>query len=87
MVDLSVVPGWTPTCAPRGIYTFSFWGSDSGGWSDRLALNGSAMARYVLLDRGDGSALVIAVEAPDKATWDAFIAEAMPIVQSFEFTR
>jgi hypothetical protein len=87
MVDLSVVPGWTPTCAPRGIYTFSFWGSDSGGWSDRLALNGSAMARYVLLDRGDGSTLVIAVEAPDKATWDAFIAEAMPIVQSFEFTR
>jgi hypothetical protein len=87
MVDVSVVPGWPPTCAPLGIYTFSFWGSDEGGWSDRLALNGSAMARYVLLDRGDGSTLVIAVEAPDKATWDAFIGEAMPIVQSFEFTR
>jgi hypothetical protein len=86
-VDLSVVPGWTPTCGAPGIYTFSFWGSDNGGWSNRLALNGSARARYVLLDRGDGSTLVIAIEAPDLATWHAFIAEAMPVIQSFEFTR
>ena len=50
-------------------------------------------ARYVLLDRGDGQILLIAIEmgnaiqAPNEATWDAAIADAMSVVETFEFTR
>jgi hypothetical protein len=50
-------------------------------------LSGERRARYVLLARGDGQILLISIEASDKATWDALVADAMPIVQSFEFTR
>lgn len=50
------------------------------------AVSGEIQARYILLDRGDGQILLIAIEQ-DKATWDAAIANAMPVVQTFEFTR
>jgi hypothetical protein len=85
MVDLSMAPGWTPTC-DAGLYTFSLSGSDGGGWSNRLRLIGTGRARYILLDRGDGSALVVDIEAP-APEWDAFVADSMPIIDSFEFTR
>jgi hypothetical protein len=85
VVDLSVAPGWTTTC-DAGLYTFSYGGSDDAGWSNRLALQGTDLARYFLLDPGDGSTLVVAIEAQE-ADWNAFIADAMPVVQSFEFTR
>ncbi len=85
MVDLSRVPGSVPRC-PDGPYTLTVFGTDDGGWSSRLRLMGTDRARYILLDRGDGSALVVAVEAPG-AEWDAFVADSMPIIDSFEFTR
>ncbi len=43
--------------------------------------------RYLLLDRGDGSNLVIDIEAQDKATRESAVSDAMRIVDSFEFTR
>ncbi len=85
MVDLSIGPGREAPC-DAGYYTFSFGGPENGGWSDRLRLKGSDRARYFLLDRGDGSTLVIAIDAPDPE-WDVFSAEAMRIVESLEFTR
>jgi len=50
-----------------------------------LELTGDGRARYILLDRGDGRTLVMAIEA-NAATWDAVVADAMPIAESFEFT-
>jgi hypothetical protein len=85
MVDLSMAPGWTPTC-DAGLYTFSLSGSDGGDWSSRLSLTGAKRARYILLDRGDGSSLVIAIEAPT-ADWDTFLADANPVIDGLEFTR
>lgn len=86
IVDLSIAPGWTTTCA-AGLYTFSYSGSDSGGdWSSRLTLKGTERERLFLLDRGDGTTLVIDIEAPDDV-WNAFIADATPVVDSFEFSR
>jgi hypothetical protein len=43
--------------------------------------------RLILLDRGDGSTLLIGLEIEDKAGWDVLRAEAMPVVDSFEFIR
>jgi hypothetical protein len=43
--------------------------------------------RYVLLDRGDGQPLVIDIAARDNSDWDRTVADAMAILQSFEFTR
>jgi hypothetical protein len=43
--------------------------------------------RYLLLDRGDGSTLVIDIEARDNATRDAAVSDAMRIVDTFAFTR
>lgn len=77
MVDVSVNPALV-TC-PDLFVDFAY-GLGAG-------LSGERRARYVLLDRGDGQILLIAIEAPDKATWDAAIANAMPIVQTFEFSR
>ncbi len=85
MVDLSMTPGWTPTC-DAGLYTFSFSGSDGGDWSNRLRLIGTGRARYILLDRGDGSSLVVDIEAP-AADWDAFLKDVQPVLDGLEFTR
>ena len=85
MVDLSMAPGWTPTC-DAGLYTFSLSGSDGGDWSNRLRLIGTGRARYILLDRGDGSALVVDIEAP-AADWDAFLTDVQPVLDGLEFTR
>ena len=43
--------------------------------------------RYPLLDRGDGRTLLIDIGTWEKTTWEAALASAMPIVQSFEFSR
>jgi hypothetical protein len=43
--------------------------------------------RLILLDRGDGSTLLIGLQIEDKAGWDVLRAEAMPVVDSFEFIR
>ena len=84
-VDLSMAPGWTPTC-DAGLYTFSLSGSDGGDWSSRLRLTDTNRARYILLDRGDGTSLVIDIEAA-AADWDAFLKDVQPVLDGLEFTR
>jgi hypothetical protein len=42
--------------------------------------------RLWLLDLPDGRTMLIDVEALDQATWDALVAEATPIVQTFTLT-
>jgi hypothetical protein len=79
MVDLSVAPGWTSDCSPDG-YVNTFLVPD-------LSVSPDTAARYILLDRGDGRSLLIDLEMQDKATRNAVIAAAMPIIESFEFTR
>ena len=41
--------------------------------------------RLFILELGQDRTLLIDIEAQDKATWDALVPEAMPIVESFEF--
>jgi hypothetical protein len=98
-VDVSVEPGYVNRCSysqsgglspgatdgPR-IYNSPAGTFASPDESQALGLIGDDWARYFILDRGDGRVLVIAIVATTStsATTDA---EAMPIIQSFEFTR
>ena len=79
MVDVSVAPDWTDACSADGyINTFAVPG---------LSVGPNTPARYILLDGGDGRTLLIDVQAPATVSWDAAMAAAMPIIESFEFSR
>ncbi len=82
MVDVSVATGWTSPCSTGGRYQM-FVGAYS---ASPVGMDSGGRARYLLLDRGDGGSLLIVVETSDTTTWDALVAEAMPIVDSFRFT-
>jgi hypothetical protein len=45
---------------------------------------GEQRQRLILLDIGAGDVLAIALISEDPATFDAFVAEAMPVVESVE---
>jgi len=96
MLDVSLAPGWTLTCpSSRGaplVSAFTVAGLNAGEIDFLLAerdwsLAGDERARFILLDRGNDQALLIDVEAPDEATWDSLVLEAMPIIETFEFKR
>lgn len=88
-LDLSMAPGWTHACsfAPDTPVVNTITESPASGLNVHVNVAGAARARYMLLDLGDGRALLIDVEAPDQASWDEVIAEAMQIVNSFQFIR
>ena len=54
------------------------------GW--HVAIFSGDRYRVIPLDLGDGETMVIMVDTRDAATFDAFLAEAMPIVESFDLT-
>jgi hypothetical protein len=94
VVDLSLTRGWTNPCETSQsgssppvhdalVHTFHDQGSQS---QDRI-LQDRGQARYILLDLDGGQTLLIDLEAPDKATWDALVREGMPIVEGFQFIR
>jgi hypothetical protein len=84
--DVAVDPKATHTCpftdGKTGASLFSVFdpaaGFDSGIWGD-------GRMRLFLLDLGDARTLMIDIEAQDKATWDALLPAAMPIVESYRF--
>ena len=77
-LDVRIDPAWTKTCpgetAP--IVTYLMPGT---------AISGTEHERLILLDLGDGDVLLIVVWSRDQATFDPYIAAAMPIIQSFRF--
>ena len=102
MVDLSVMPGWTSPCAPERSAgpDRSLGPREEDAFvttftrpypypvpHPALTVDPGRRVRYVLLDGGEAQVLVIDIEAPDRATWNAVLADAMSIVQSFEFAR
>ena len=68
-VDIRLDPGWTETCA---------------GDPPTLDL-GDTRTRVILLDTPDLGAVFINVGSLHSADHEAFLAEAMPIVESFQF--
>ena len=85
MLDVSVSPASTHHCPfidAAGAQLFS--PSDPKSEFD-FGVWGHGRLRLFLLDLGESRTLMIDIEAPDKATWDALVPQAMPIVQSFTF--
>ena len=68
-IDVRVDPAWTESCP-----------GDPPGFD-----LGDGRTRTFLLDTPDGGVLMIAVNSMHAADHEAFLAEAMPIVESFQF--
>ena len=86
-LDVSIDPASKSTCPwtdgkPAAALFINSDSSSSFGWGTP-GLDGSM--RLFLLDLGGGRTLLIDIEATDQATWRALVADAMPIVESFQF--
>jgi hypothetical protein len=84
-IDVAVAESWTGTCAAEpplvGLPLFT----EVGGW--HWAIFSGDRYRVIPVDLGDGATVVIVVDTRDASTFDAFVAEAMPLIESFDFTR
>ena len=85
-VDVGISPSWNRACPysegkpyvpmfTNGNPTDNFdWGLAAGG-----------RMRVFLLDLPDGRTMLIDVESPDASTFDALLADATPVIDTFEF--
>ena len=78
MLDIGMDPAWTATCegSTEPLVTFLNPG---------IAVGESQRVRLILLDIGDGDVVAIGIWTRDRETFDAFIPEAMRVVESFQF--
>jgi len=83
-VDISVAPGWTHGCG-GGPVVSTFTDSDTANQGFDWNVGFMAHARYMLLDLGDGRAMLVSIEADNQAAWTALVAEATPIIATFQF--
>ena len=86
-LDVSIKPSWTQTCpySQGKPYVAMFTNGLSGDINFDWGLAKGAAMRLFLLDLPDGRTTLIDVDAPDQATWNAFLADAMPVINSIEF--
>jgi hypothetical protein len=87
-VDLEVDASWTTTCPYSNgspmVSTVTDLDAASGlDWN----IGAGAKARYILLDLGEGRALLIKVESATKAAFEDNVEDAMSVIESFAFTR
>ena len=78
-LDLRRNPTWTKTCEGSGaeaLVTFLNPG---------IAVGDDQRVRLILLDLGDGDVVATGVWTRDQATLDAWIPEAMQVIESFQF--
>jgi hypothetical protein len=100
VIDISIVPGWKSACSYTRETTGEVGATDSppiyNDWvqtfvgpdgSPDIKINRGGHVWYVLLDAGDGQTLVIAAEAIGPSFSDTLVTDAMPIIETFKFTR
>ena len=84
VLDLQTASDWTGTCSWSGgtpaVIVLS--ATDTG---PAVGLGGAERARFFFLDVGD-SVVAINIVTSDDSTFDAFVAQSMPIVESMRFT-
>lgn len=90
MIDISIAESHTATCGfPRPVVGLLGEGvGAAGSVGDRPYLVGilsPARQRLIFLDLGNDRVVAILVRAVDPDGFDEFLAEAMPIVESFDF--
>ena len=82
-IDIEVAESWTGTCAADPPLVGFPLLTEVGGW--HWAIFRGDRYRAIPLDLGGGETVVIFVDTRDASTFDAFLAEAMPIVDSLDF--
>lgn len=90
MIDISVAPTWTTSCPyayTTGLPLVSTFTDSAAGPGLDWNIQGEGRTRIVALDLPDGRALIIDIEAQNKADYDALLPGAMELVNSFTFTR
>jgi hypothetical protein len=75
-IDLRIDPAFRAKCQGT---------PPSVGYLKDVGLLGAERQRLILVDLGDGDVVGIVIRTSDPAAFDAFVAEAMPIVESFRF--
>ena len=85
-LDVRIADDWTATCPDTTVPTAVLLTQASGGpdgWS--WGMSGAEQVRFILLDLGDGDTVMFAIDSTDPDRFDGLVAEAMPIVESFDF--
>ena len=81
-LDITLDPDWTDQCSHvEPVVEFLLQARDRFG----IGSPGDDRQRLILVDLGDGDILGVQIYSTDPAEFDAFVAEAMPIVASFVF--
>jgi hypothetical protein len=83
VIDLEVEPSWTQTCDPENPTVAVPLFVKEGGW--HAAIAAGDRQRAVIADIGNDGAVVIFVDSFDPATLDDLVADAMPVIETFEF--
>ena len=78
-LDLRADPAADAICRENGMPLVEYMTSQPGG------ILGEQRHRLILLDLGSDDVMSIAITSEDPDSFDAFVAQAMPIVQSVEF--
>jgi hypothetical protein len=84
MVNIQAAPSWTGTCAwsggkPAAVILSA---TDTG---PAFGLGGPEQGRFIFLDVG-ASVVAINISTPDASNFDQFVTQAMPIVETMQFT-
>jgi hypothetical protein len=78
-LDLHVDAGWKRACPPDVTQPIIAYLNPS------VAISGVERERLILIDLGGGDVIAVVVWAHDQVTFDAFVPEAMTMIQSFQF--
>ena len=85
LVDVSLDPAWTQTCPySGGDPTVPLFTSALGGGFD-WGVGGDGRSREILLDLPDGRVLLVDVGASTQSAFDTLVADAIPVIQNFQF--
>ena len=79
MIDIGLDPAGTATVCEGSIEPIVAF------LNPGIAVGESQRTRLILLDLGDGDVVAIGVWTRDQATFDAFLPEAMQVIESFRF--
>lgn len=77
VVDLEVAEGTTGKCGEAGVPLLY------NGW--HMAVAAGDRQRFIFVDLGGGDTILILIDTLDPQTLNPFVAQAMPIVESFQF--
>jgi hypothetical protein len=88
-IDVKVAPTWTATCPGVPPLTpaanFLAFGGSSGGNDYEIGLSGKEQQRFIFVDLGGGIVALIAIDSTDPTRFGRLVADAMPIIASFNF--